>query len=291
VPDRVRGVILMVLTAAAVSLTSCANTRSTSSLEVVPATHDTAESEHESSAVGTAGITEAPTPTTNAATTTTAVVTTTTTATAVVATTTATPTTPAVPTVTSTGTSTGTSTLTPYVIPVTNADGAGWASTHAAYPATDIFDNGCGGGVVSPVNGTLLEVRRVDRHDPASDNPATRGGRSVSILGDDGVRYYLAHLEVIFDSLAPGGTVDAGQQLGTIGTTGRSSACHVHFGISPPCPDREWGVRRGVVWPHRYLDDWRNGGQLSPVAEVEAFVVNQPDACAEAAADPFSVDA
>ncbi len=71
-----------------------------------------------------------------------------------------------------------------------------WADTHSTYPATDIFNNGCGGAIVSPVNGVLLDVRRVNAYDPAVDNPATRGGRSVSILGDDGVRYYLAHFDV-----------------------------------------------------------------------------------------------
>ena len=144
---------------------------------------------------------------------------------------------------------------------------------------------------MSPVNGVLLEVRRINDYDPAVDNPTTRGGRSLSILGDDGVRYYLAHFELVADGLEPGGRVAAGDPLGTIGTTGRSSACHVHFGISPPCPDREWSVRRGVVWPFAYLDDWRHGGQASPVAEVAAFVETQPDACAEAAADPFAADA
>ena len=144
---------------------------------------------------------------------------------------------------------------------------------------------------MSPVNGVLLEVRRINDYDPAVDNPATRGGRSVSILGDDGVRYYLAHFELVADALEPGGRVAAGDPIGTIGTTGRSSACHLHFGISPPCPDREWSVRRGVVWPFAYLDDWRRGGQASPVAEVAAFVETQPDACAEAAADPFADDA
>lgn len=181
-------------------------------------------------------------------------------------------------------------TTTPYVIPVANASAAGWGDTHATYPATDIFENGCGNGIVSPVNGTVLEVRRVNSYDPAVDNPATRGGRSVSILGDDGVRYYLAHFEVIVESLEPGQRVDAGQDLGTIGTTGRSSACHVHFGISPPCSGKEWSVRRGVVWPHTYLNDWRNGGQLSPVAEVAQFSADRPDACADAEADPNAPD-
>ena len=180
---------------------------------------------------------------------------------------------------------------TPYVVPLADASAAGWGDTHSSYPATDIFNNGCGGAIVSPVNGVLLEVRRVNGYDPAVDNPATRGGRSVSILGDDGVRYYFAHFELVDDTLEPGDRVDAGVHLGTIGSTGRSSACHVHFGISPPCPDREWSVRRGVVWPYPYLDDWRSGGQASPFEEVSAFVAEHPNACAEASADPNAADA
>ena len=134
-------------------------------------------------------------------------------------------------------------------------------------------------------------MRRVNSYDPNVDNPATRGGRSISILGDDGVRYYLAHFELVDDALADGQRVDAGQYLGTIGSTGRSSACHVHFGISPPCPDQEWSVRRGAVWPFTYLNDWQGGGQLSPVDEVASWVAANPDACAIAAADPFAPDA
>jgi murein DD-endopeptidase MepM/ murein hydrolase activator NlpD len=198
----------------------------------------------------------------------------------------------AVPTVATTvATTLPAPTSTPYVIPVADPDRAAWGDTHAAYPASDIFANGCGGTIVSPVNGVLLEVRRVNAYDPAVDNPATRGGRSVAVLGDDGVRYYLAHLELVEEAIEPGVRVAAGDALGTIGTTGRSSACHVHFGISPPCPDREWAVRRGVVWPYRYLDDWRAGAQTSPADEVAAWAAANPNACADAAADPNAVDA
>ena len=179
---------------------------------------------------------------------------------------------------------------TPYGLPVADVERAGWGDTHSAYPATDIFV-GCGATLVSPVRGTVLEVRRVDSYDPAVDNPATRGGRSVSILGHDGVRYYLAHFDTIEPDLAPGDPVSLGQTLGTMGDTGRTSACHLHFSISPPCPGKEWSVRRGVIWPYPYLEAWRQGDQLSPVAEVDEWVAANPSACAEAMDDPYAPDA
>jgi murein DD-endopeptidase MepM/ murein hydrolase activator NlpD len=180
---------------------------------------------------------------------------------------------------------------TPYVVPTPEA-GASWADTHAAYPATDLFvPSDCGGDVVSPVNGTVLEVRRDDPYDPNVDNPATRGGRSISILADDGVRYYLSHFESIRQGINVGSTLFAGQLVGQVGDSGRSSACHIHFGISPPCPGQEWSVRRGVVWPYPYLDAWRDGVQASPVNEVEAWLADNPTACADAAADPNAPDA
>jgi len=180
---------------------------------------------------------------------------------------------------------------TPYALP-SPEPGAGWGDTHAGYSATDIFvPSGCGGQVVAPVNGALLEVRRVDGWSRAEDNPATRGGKSISIIGDDGVRYYLAHFAEILPGLEPGTRVRSGEQLGKVGTTGRSSACHIHFGISPPCPDPEWSVRRGVVWPYPYLDAWRDGDQRSPLDEMRAWVTANPNACAEAALDIHAADA
>ncbi len=181
-------------------------------------------------------------------------------------------------------------TSTPYVVPVADVDAAGWGSAHSGYPATDIFA-ACGAEIVSPVNGSVLEVRTVDSWDPAVDNPATRGGRSVALLGDDGVRYYVAHMDVIDPTVLVGARVGAGQYLGTVGETGRTSACHVHFSISPPCPGMEWSVRRGVVWPYPYLDAWRVGEQLSPANEVAQWVAANPDACAVAMADPNAPDA
>ena len=210
-----------------------------------------------------------------------------------------------VPSVPSTSTSTSTSTTvamptttptttvptsTPYRVPLADVSVAGWGSTHAGYPATDIFVD-CGAEVVSPVNGAAIDVRRVDSWDAAIDNPATRGGRSVAVLGDDGVRYYVAHLDEVDAMLSVGERVSIGQRLGTVGRTGRTSACHLHVAISPPCPGKEWSVRRGVIWPARYLDAWRSGEQLSPAAEVEQWLVDHPTACTDAMNDPDAADA
>lgn len=171
-------------------------------------------------------------------------------------------------------------------MPVADGQGAGYSHDHHDYPASDVFAGGCGSSIIAPVNGTILEARREDAWVAAVDNPATRGGKSISLLGADGVRYYFAHLDSIDDAIQPGVTVAIGQELGLMGRTGKAGACHVHFAISPPCPGKEWAVRRGVIWPWKYLDAWRKGEQLSPLAEVEQWVADHPTACADAMADP-----
>jgi peptidoglycan LD-endopeptidase LytH len=179
---------------------------------------------------------------------------------------------------------------TPYQLPVADVGVAGWATTHHDYPATDIFVR-CGAVIVSPVNGVVVESRHDDAYVASVDDPALRGGRSVTIVGDDGVRYYLAHFQSVDDGVDPGLRVAAGQRLGLMGESGDASACHVHFGISPPCGSKEWSVRRGEVWPYRYLVDWKRGVATSPVGEIQEWVAAHPDACAQAEADPHAPNA
>ena len=180
---------------------------------------------------------------------------------------------------------------TPYGMPVDDGAHASYSHEHHDYPASDVFvPGGCGSSIISPVNGVVLEARRVDGWTRAVDDPATRGGKSVAILGDDGVRYYMAHFNAIDAGIEPGARIVIGQHLGQMGRTGRAGACHVHFAISPPCPGPEWSVRRGVIYPWRYLDSWRRGEQLSPLAEVQQWSAQHPDACAQAMADPNAGD-
>lgn len=81
---------------------------------------------------------------------------------------------------------------------------------------------------------------------------ADRGGLYVSIIGEDGVRYYESHLHSIPLSIEPGVVVKAGRLLGGIGASGsaRGTAPHVHFGISWPTPldVGAWLVSQNVVY-------------------------------------------
>ena len=157
-----------------------------------------------------------------------------------------------------------------YAFPVRGRSSYG--RTHALYPATDIFA-ACGAPVVSPVDGVVLEVNRVDRFDPAHPAGAWKGGRFVSIAGDDGVRHYGAHLTSIRDTVRVGARVAAGQPIGTVGHTGNASnVCHLHYALSPLCARTgDWWLRRGVVYPWPFLDRWRGGHWASPGATVRAW--------------------
>ncbi|SCG55907.1 M23 family metallopeptidase [Micromonospora halophytica] len=157
------------------------------------------------------------------------------------------------------------------VFPV-RADDVAYHPTHSTYPGADIFAD-CGEPVVAVTDGTVLEVSRVDRFDKRGPRGPYNGGLSVSLLGDDGVRYYGSHLRVISPGVDAGVRVRAGQQLGEVGRTGNANnVCHLHFGLSPKCTGHDdWWIRRGVVWPAKYLDSWRRGGNRSPVAEVTTW--------------------
>ncbi|MGB8649086.1 MAG: M23 family metallopeptidase, partial [Mycobacteriales bacterium] len=151
-----------------------------------------------------------------------------------------------------------------------------YGHSHHDYPATDMFAaRGC--HIVSPVTGRVDEVSAVDRWRSSTNLGADRGGLSFSIVGDDGVRYYGSHLSTL--RVRAGERVTAGTWIGTVGNSGdaRGIATHLHFGISWPTRHGVWWVRRGEVYPWRYLDSWRVGGALSPAPAVAAEHRRQGD--------------
>jgi murein DD-endopeptidase MepM/ murein hydrolase activator NlpD len=156
-----------------------------------------------------------------------------------------------------------------YTFPVIGKNS--YAHVHHDYPATDIITR-CGNKVVAATSGTIINVVRKDTWTARKNLGATRGGLSVAILGDDGVRYYGSHMSAIDPSITIGVRVKTGATLGKTGETGDASACHLHFGISPPCAKgSDWWNQRGTIWPWPYLDSWRQGGSKSAVAEIKSW--------------------
>ena len=159
-----------------------------------------------------------------------------------------------------------------YIFPVADC-AVKYVKAHHDYAANDIeAKKGC--KFVSPVNGVIDEVNRVDNWSGKTNLGIDRGGLYVSVIGVDGVRYYGSHLTSVVASIQPGLTVKAGQILGRVGSTGsaRGTSPHLHFGISWPTPSEPniWWVRRGVVAPWKYLDAWKAGKDLSPAKAVAA---------------------
>ena len=141
-----------------------------------------------------------------------------------------------------------------YVFPVQPPEETTYYSEHHDYPATDIFAP-YRSEFVAVTDGVIDEVSRNDSWDPATNDPALRGGKYVSLIGDDGIRYYGSHLDEVAPGIEAGIRVAAGTLLGYVGNSGnaRGLPSHLHFGISPPTFPGDWEVRRGVVSPYTYL--------------------------------------
>ncbi len=154
-----------------------------------------------------------------------------------------------------------------HVFPLQPPGAAGFAEGTAShgYPATDIFAV-VGTKFVAVTDGVVDFVSYEDLWDPGHDDPALRGGLSVAIIGNDGLRYYGSHLSAIAAGIAPGVQVKAGQLLGLVGNSGdaRTTLSHLHFGISRPTTPDDWKARRGQVDPFPFLQAWKDGNNVTP---------------------------
>lgn len=156
-----------------------------------------------------------------------------------------------------------------YVFPVKGC-AVKYVRAHHDYPATDILaKKGC--AVVAVTNGIVEYVALKDIWSGKTNLGQDRGGLAISIIGDDGVRYYGSHFSKIEPGITEGVRVSAGEKIGEVGATGsaRGTSPHLHFGISWPTTPDDWKVRRGKVSPFNYLNAWKAGTDKSPYAEVE----------------------
>ena len=169
-----------------------------------------------------------------------------------------------------------------YTFPVSGCT-VTYSKYHHDYPAADIFGKkGC--AFVAPTAGVVDEVNTVDRWSGKTNLGPDRGGLSISIVGDDGVRYYGSHLSKIEAMIIPGYRVATGEKLGEIGSTGsaKGTKAHLHFGISYPTEKGIWWIRRGVglekgkTSPWKYLQAWQVGKDLKPKVLIPTTIPAEP---------------
>lgn len=91
------------------------------------------------------------------------------------------------------------------------------------HKGTDIMSSR-GTPVVACVSGTIQRTTPYDRG---------LGGITIYLDGDDGNTYYYAHLNGISSGVSSGVRVEAGQVIGSVGSSGNasSSAPHLHFEV------------------------------------------------------------
>ena len=168
-----------------------------------------------------------------------------------------------------------------YVFPFSKA-AVSYPRDHIDYPATDV--SGCYAHVLAPTSGVVFDVEAKDKWDEKLDLPGTRGGLTITIHGDDRVRYFFAHLGRV--KVKRGDRLEPGQWIGVMGSSGnaRVTKCHTHFGMSRICPQSEYKVLQGEIWPWRFLDAWRNGINKSPTSAKNRVIKESPAACELAAA-------
>jgi murein DD-endopeptidase MepM/ murein hydrolase activator NlpD len=100
---------------------------------------------------------------------------------------------------------------------------------HHDYNAADIFAP-TGTAVVAARGGTVVR---------AADNDGSNVGSRVTIKGEDGNLYYYAHMGDGTIKVEAGQIVEAGDELGRVGTTADAvgTAQHLHFDVLPPSYD------------------------------------------------------
>jgi peptidoglycan DL-endopeptidase CwlO len=112
--------------------------------------------------------------------------------------------------------------------------GSYWSNCHTG---TD-FSTSCGTPVLASNSGTV-NIRT---------DQAWSGIWLVQIYGYGGTVTWYAHMQSI--RVVDGQRVAAGQQIGTVGTLGNSTGCHLHFEVRPgggsPIDPTAWLARHGV---------------------------------------------
>ena len=83
-----------------------------------------------------------------------------------------------------------------------------------------------------------------------------QGGNTIYVRSPDRrTLYYYAHLEAYASGLREGQSVDQGQRLGTVGSTGNADPAspHLHFAIMRTAPNADWWQPTTAINPYPLL--------------------------------------
>ena len=95
-----------------------------------------------------------------------------------------------------------------------------YSRTPFFYNAVDFSNGKCGEPILAAAGG-IVQKAKYGWNGGA--------GNAVTILHSNGVVTMYGHLQAIF--VSPGDQVFQGQIIGTMGNSGRSIGCHLHFGV------------------------------------------------------------
>lgn len=159
--------------------------------------------------------------------------------------------------------------------PVAEAPGAGHGATLMipvrGVKAADLFDTFSderGGGtrlhealdIMAP-RGTPIVAAAPGTIERLFESDA--GGNTIYLRSNDKrTIYYYAHLDAYAPSLEEGASVERGEVLGTVGSTGNASpdGPHLHFAIMRTTPDADWWEPSNAVNPFPLLTAARPAG-------------------------------
>ncbi len=105
----------------------------------------------------------------------------------------------------------------------------------------------------------------VDPYCQNQSGKAPAGGCSVSVMNEQGEMFTYMHLSSVPDNLKSGSTINAGDNIGASGNTGRSEGAHLHLGACEVQADKVTGTEN----PTKYCRPENGGKAVNPLDKLD----------------------
>ena len=123
--------------------------------------------------------------------------------------------------------------------------------------------------IITPFAGTIFDVNR--------NWPQDRGGGYGNFVGiqhdNPKIFTFYGHLQDVADGLNIGTKVQAGEVIGTLGNTGRSTGPHLHWEVRT---SQTGGQTDPVEWTHQNKPSLASGGWVKIIADFASKILKKP---------------